>query len=94
MNTITQRLLDVIDSRRQQDPKQSYVASLFHGGDNVLLQKIGEEATEVILAAKDHSKQELIHEIADLYFHCLVLLSSHQISVEEVTLELETRFGI
>ena len=71
----------------------SYVASLLAKGDNAILKKIGEEATETVMAAKDGDKIALVGEIADLWFHCLVLLASRDLSPDDVLAELERREG-
>jgi len=73
---------------------QSYVATLFAKGDDAIIKKIGEEATEAVMAAKDGDKIRLTAEIADLWFHCLVLLVRHGIGPEAVLAELERREGI
>ncbi len=78
------RLAAIIDSRKGGDPDVSYVSRLFHKGDDAILKKIGEEATEVVLAAKDTrhggAPKELVGEVADLWFHCLVMLSHFELS--------------
>ena len=92
-------LQSILLSRKQQDPKNSYVASLYHRGLNKILEKVGEEATEVILAAKDHhtdqphTEHALVGEVADLWFHTLVLLSHQGIAVERVLDTLRQREG-
>jgi len=82
------RLAAVIDSRKGGDPEQSYVSRLFHKGDDAVLKKIGEEATEVVLAAKDvrqgGAPTALVGEVADLWFHCLVMLSHFDLSPADV----------
>ncbi|TKC90828.1 phosphoribosyl-ATP diphosphatase [Trinickia terrae] len=92
------RLAAVIDSRKGGDPEQSYVARLFHKGDDAVLKKIGEEATEVVLAAKDlrqgGAPTSLVGEVADLWFHCLVMLSHYGLSPADVVAELERREGL
>lgn len=92
------RLAAVIDSRKGGDPDASYVARLFHKGDDAVLKKIGEEATEVVLAAKDvrqgGAPSSLVGEVADLWFHCLVALSHFGLSPAEVLAELERREGL
>jgi len=90
---ILQRLEAVIAERRRADPSTSYVASLSHRGEDAILKKIGEEATETVLAAKSGSRESLVRETADLWFHCLVLLAYSGVSVEEVLAELERREG-
>ncbi|CAB3790460.1 phosphoribosyl-ATP diphosphatase [Paraburkholderia sp. A2WS-5] len=92
------RLAAVIDSRKGGDPDASYVARLFHKGDDAVLKKVGEEATEVVLAAKDvrqgGAPKALVGEMADLWFHCLVALSHFELSPADVLAELERREGL
>lgn len=86
-------LAATIESRKGADPKGSYVASLLAGGDDAILKKIGEEATETVLAAKEGDPARITHEVADLWFHCLVLLARHGLSPDDVLAELERRHG-
>jgi phosphoribosyl-ATP pyrophosphohydrolase len=92
------RLAAIIDSRKGGDPETSYVSRLFHKGDDAVLKKIGEEATEVVLAAKDvrqgGAPAALVGEVADLWFHCLVMLSHYGLSPADVIAELERREGM
>jgi phosphoribosyl-ATP pyrophosphohydrolase len=92
------RLAAIIDSRKGGDPDVSYVSRLFHKGDDAVLKKIGEEATEVVLAAKDArhggAPKALVGEVADLWFHCLVMLSHFDLSPADVLAELERREGL
>jgi phosphoribosyl-ATP pyrophosphohydrolase len=88
------RLAATIEARKRADPKASYVASLLTGGDDRILRKIGEEATETLLAAKDNDKIHLVAEVADLWFHCLVLLARHDLGPADVLRELARREGI
>ena len=87
------RLADTIAARRGADPTASYVASLFARGDDVILKKIGEEATEVVIAGKDGDKIRVCAEVADLWFHCLVLLARHGLRPADVLAELTRREG-
>ena len=87
------RIADTIASRRGADPQTSYVASLFARGDNAILKKIGEEATEAVMAAKDGDKIRITAEVADLWFHCLVLLARHGLGPADVLSELARREG-
>jgi phosphoribosyl-ATP pyrophosphohydrolase len=87
-------LLQIIKSKKDEDPNVSYTAALHKKGLNEILKKIGEEASETIIAAKSDNNDELIHEIADLWFHCLVLLSKKELSVDDVTNELKKRSGM
>jgi phosphoribosyl-ATP pyrophosphohydrolase len=88
------RIADVIAARRGADPSSSYVASLFARGDDAILKKIGEEATETVMAAKDGDKLRITAEVADLWFHCLVLLAFHGLGPADVRAELARREGI
>ncbi len=97
-NDTLRRLAAVIDSRKGGDPDASYVSRLFHKGDDAVLKKIGEEATEVVLAAKDvrlgAERKALVGEVADLWFHCLVMLSHFDLNPVDVLAELERREGL
>jgi phosphoribosyl-ATP pyrophosphohydrolase len=86
-----QWLFDVIESRRQNPSEKSYTASLFAGGLPKIAQKVGEEATEVVVAALAQDDQRLIEEVADLTYHTLVLLSARGLKSEDVFAELEKR---
>jgi phosphoribosyl-ATP pyrophosphohydrolase len=91
------RLAAVIDSRKPAaggDPDQSYVARLFAKGEDAMLKKVGEEATEVVLAAKGGEPQRLVAEVADLWFHTMVVLSAHGLAPADVLAELERREGL
>jgi phosphoribosyl-ATP pyrophosphohydrolase len=90
---ILRRLEEAIAARREAAPSSSYVASLNAKGLDAILKKIGEEATETVIAAKAGGREAIVHETADLWFHCLVLLGWHRIPVEEVLAELERREG-
>ncbi len=100
MSDILDQLASVLAERRQADPDASYVASLHHQGLNKILEKLGEEATETLLAAKDadggdeSARQAVVAETADLWFHSLVMLSHLGIGHEAVLDELARRFGI
>lgn len=89
--TIIRELFDVIASRREGDPEVSYTARLLQGDPDRLLQKIGEEATEVVIAGKNEARKALTGEIADLWFHTLVLMVAKGISPEAVFDELHQR---
>jgi len=93
MNDILRRLATLLEARKQVPAQDSYVASLYAGGLDVILKKIGEEATETIIAAKGDDPQALIRELADLWFHCLVLLAQQGLHPHEVLDELERRAG-
>ncbi|MGD8525663.1 MAG: phosphoribosyl-ATP diphosphatase [Thioalkalispiraceae bacterium] len=94
MNEILQQLEKVLEERKSADPESSYVAKLYSKGLDSILKKIGEEATETVMAAKDGDKQQLIYETADLWFHTLVLLSQQGLGHEDVLNELARRFGM
>ncbi len=87
------RLAATIAARRGADPGSSYVASLFAKGDDAILKKIGEEATETVMAGKDGDPARITAEVADLWFHCLVLLARHGLSPADVLAELARREG-
>jgi len=90
---ILDRLAASIASRRTADPAVSYVAALLAKGEDAVLKKIGEEATETVMAAKDGDKLRLTAEVADLWFHCLVLLARHGLGPDDVRAELSRREG-
>ncbi len=91
---ILDRLTETIASRREADPSSSYVAKLFHKGQDAILKKVGEEAVETIMAAKDGDKAHLTYEVADLWFHTLVLLANEGLSYADVLNELARREGV
>lgn len=91
---ILQRLTETLEARKQASPESSYVASLFSKGEDAILKKVGEEATEVILASKAGDKSHLVYETADLWFHCMVLLAQHGLSADDVLDELARREGL
>jgi phosphoribosyl-ATP pyrophosphohydrolase len=86
-------LLSLIKSKKNDDPEISYTALLHQKGLNEILSKISEEAEETVIAAQSEGNQELVHEIADLWFHCLVLLSQKNLTVDDITKELKKRQG-
>ena len=86
-------LLSLIKSKKNDDPEISYTALLHQKGLNEILSKISEEAEETVIAARSEGNQELVHEIADLWFHCLVLLSQKNLTVDDITNELKKRQG-
>lgn len=94
VNDVLRSLAEVLESRKLGDPGTSYVAALYAKGLDAILKKIGEEATETVLAAKDGDPQKIIHETADLWFHTLVLLAHQGLSPEQVLDELARRFGV
>ena len=91
---ILNQLAAVLEERKTQDPQQSYVAGLYAKGLDHILKKIGEEATETVIAAKDGEADKIIYEMADLWFHCMVLLAQQGLGPEAVTAELQRRFGL
>ena len=91
------RLAGVIESRMPAaggDPDKSYVARLFSKGTDAILKKIGEEATEVVMAAKDGDRARIVGETADLWFHCMVALAAFGLKPADVLAELERREGL
>jgi len=93
-NDILARLAATIAARRGADPADSYIARLLSDDEDAVLKKIGEEATETILAAKGGDARHLVRETADLWFHCLVLLGRHGLGPREVLAELARREGV
>jgi phosphoribosyl-ATP pyrophosphohydrolase len=91
---ILARLAATIETRKGADPRTSYVASLLAKGEDAVLKKVGEEATEAVLAAKDGDKIRITAEVADLWFHCLVLLARHGLGPGDVLAELARREGV
>ena len=91
---ILKSLDDTLEQRKQASPDASYTAKLLNSGVDSILKKVGEEATETVIASKSGKNDEIIHEIADLWFHTLVLLKHHNLSSEDILNELARRFGI
>jgi len=94
MNDILKQLTEVLEQRKGADPDSSYVAKLYTKGLDAILKKIGEEATETVMAAKDGVKEKIIYETADLWFHTLVMLSQQGLNADDVLDELARRFGL
>ena len=94
MNDLLARLSQVLEDRKGADPESSYVARLYAKGLDAILKKVGEEATETVMAAKDGDPDRLVHEVADLWFHTLVLLAHQGLGPEAVLAELDGRFGL
>ena len=94
MNDTLQRLSEVLEQRKQADPDSSYVAKLYGKGLDAILKKIGEEATETVMAAKDGDPQKIVYETADLWFHSMVLLAQQGLGPADVLAELDRRFGL
>ena len=90
---VLDRVAAIIAQRRGADPSSSYVAALFAKGDDAILKKIGEEATETVMAAKDGDRLRIAAEVADLWFHCLVLLARHGLGPDDVRAEFARREG-
>jgi len=93
-DAILQQLAEILEQRKSAEADSSYVASLYHKGLDAILKKIGEEATETVMAAKDGDKEKLIYEIADLWFHSMVLLAHEGLKPDDVLQELARRFGV
>lgn len=94
MSEILDRLAETLESRKSADPSSSYVAKLYAKGLDSILKKIGEEATETVIAAKDGDKAQLVYEMADLWFHSLVLLAQQGLHPNDVLAELARREGL
>jgi len=92
--TVLQNLMQTIEARKLASPETSYVARLFGKGEDAILKKIGEEATEVILASKEGDKNHIVYETADLWFHCMVMLAHHGLGAQDVLDELARREGL
>jgi phosphoribosyl-AMP cyclohydrolase / phosphoribosyl-ATP pyrophosphohydrolase len=90
---ILNQIYAVIVDRKQRPVKGSYVASLFKGGSDVILKKIGEESGELIISSKNRKKSAIIWEVADLWFHTLVMMGYHGITPQDIYKELNRRFG-
>lgn len=94
MSNVLQQLADILEQRKQESADKSYVASLYTKGLDTILKKIGEEATETVIAAKGGDKQQIIYEMADLWFHSMVLLAQQGLHPDDVLQELQRRFGL
>lgn len=94
MSEVLNRLAEVLEARKGADPKTSYVAKLYGKGLDAILKKIGEEATETVMAAKDGDPEKLVNELADLWFHSLVLMAYQGLHPDAVIAELDRRFGL
>jgi len=94
MNDILERLSQVLEVRKSAEPESSYVAKLYAKGLDAILKKIGEEATETVMAAKDGDANKIVYEVADLWFHTLVLLAQQGLGPDRVLAELDRRFGL
>ena len=92
MSEVLQQLAQILEQRKLESADNSYVASLYAKGLDAILKKIGEEATETVIAAKDGDKKQIIYETADLWFHCMVLMHQEGLSHDDIFRELEIRF--
>ncbi len=91
---VLQQLAEVLESRKGASPDSSYVASLYDKGLDAILKKIGEEATETVMAAKDGDAEKIVYEVADLWFHSMILLAQQGLGPKQVLDELQRRFGL
>jgi phosphoribosyl-ATP pyrophosphohydrolase len=91
---ILAQLTEILEQRKGAEPDSSYVASLYAKGLDAILKKIGEEATETVMAAKDGDRDKIVYEVADLWFHTMVLLAEKDLSSDDVLNELARRFGV
>jgi phosphoribosyl-ATP pyrophosphohydrolase len=94
VSDILTKLAVVLEARKSAEPDSSYVAGLYAKGLDAILKKIGEEATETVIAAKGGNRQQIVYETADLWFHTLVLLAQQGLKPEDVLQELDRRFGL
>jgi phosphoribosyl-ATP pyrophosphohydrolase len=91
---VLERIAASIEERKNADPAKSYVAKLFSQGEDAMLKKIGEEATETVLAAKSGDRLHLVREVTDLWFHCMIVLARHGLGPGDVLAEMHRREGI
>lgn len=94
MSDVLNRLAELLEQRKTADPSSSYVAKLYAKGMDSILKKVGEEATETVIAAKGGNQEEIVYETADLWFHTLVMLAHAGIHPEQVLNELARREGL
>lgn len=94
MSEVLNRLAELMEQRKSADPASSYVAKLYAKGMDSILKKIGEEATETVIAAKGGDKEQIVYETADLWFHCLVMLAQAGLKPQDVLDELARREGL
>jgi phosphoribosyl-ATP pyrophosphohydrolase len=94
MHAIFEQLAQTISERKNANPETSYVAKLMNKGTDAILKKIGEEATEVVIASKDNDREQIVYESADLMFHLMVLLAHKNLSLDDVAQELARREGL
>jgi len=91
---ILNQLTEILEVRKSHSPETSYVASLYAKGLDKILEKVGEEAVETIIAAKNGEREKIIYETADLWFHTLVMLSERGLTADDILFELDRRFGV
>ena len=94
MSDVLIKLATILEDRKTADPESSYVASLYRDGTDKILKKLGEEATEVVIAGKGGDRDEIIYETADLWFHSMVLLAHNNIEPQDILNELSRRFDL
>ena len=94
MSDTLNKLSEVLEARKGAAADSSYVASLYHKGLDAILKKIGEEATETVMAAKDGDPEKIVYETADLWFHSMVMLAHYGLGPDRVLAELDRRFGL
>jgi len=94
MRDTLKKLMTVLNERKTADADSSYVASLYAAGTDKILKKLGEEATETVIAGKAGDRDQIIYETADLWFHSMVLLAHNDIDVDAILTELDRRFGL
>lgn len=94
MSDVLEQLTEVLEQRKTAAPDSSYVSSLYDKGLDAILKKVGEEATETVIAAKDGDRDKIIYETADLWFHTMVMLAHQGLSANDVLDELAKRFGL
>lgn len=94
MNNVLTRLSELLEQRKSADPTSSYVAKLYAKGMDAILKKVGEEATETVIAAKGGNKEEIIYETADLWFHTMVMLAKADLKPDDILQELARREGL
>jgi phosphoribosyl-ATP pyrophosphohydrolase len=92
-SNVLKKLAAILEARKAESPESSYVASLYAKPDK-MLEKIGEEAVETIIAAKNNDREQIIHETADLWFHSMVMLAQKGLSPDDILIELARRFGV
>ena len=91
---VLNRLQTLIQTRKNSSAEESYTSGLFQKGQDHILKKLGEESYEVVMASKDNDREHIIRELADLWFHSLVVMAYHNVSIGDVALELERREGV